>query len=90
MSAETTTAEQLAQAIAATRDNVRSKLPLPQPSDLRVLALALEAYATWLERDPSTYHADELAQTLQKVGVIEPNEWRPASWVLDAVKAMQG
>ena len=90
MSNKTTTAEQLEQASAAARNDAKSKVAIPQPSDLRVLALALESYATWLERDPSTYDADGLAQTLQKVGVIDPDEWRPAPWVLHAVKAMQG
>lgn len=78
------TAEQLAQAITATRDNDRSNV-MPQPSNLRVLALALEAYATWLERDPSTYDADALARELEKAGVVDHYEWAPSSWVIEAI-----
>lgn len=88
--ADVTITERLAQAMAETRAHSNKRLPTPQPTELRMLALALEGYAAWLERDPSTYHADGLAQTLEKVGVIEPNEWRPAPWVIEAVKAMHG
>lgn len=74
--ADTTITEQLLQATAATQARSNGKVALPQPSDLRVLALALEAYATWLDRDPNTYDADELARALEKTGVIDHHEWQ--------------
>lgn len=77
----------------AALDHMRNPPPsmqMPQPSDLRVLALALGGYAMWLERDPNTYDADALAREIEKVGVIDSDEWRPAPWVLEAVKALRG
>lgn len=87
--ANATIADQLARAMAETRAHGNNTQPMPQPSDLRVLALALEAYATWLERDPNTYDADELARALEKVGVIDHYEWEPSSWVVEAVMVMK-
>lgn len=59
--------------------------------DLLILAEALEMLAYWLEVDPGTYDADELARRLEALGMITSDTWEPPQWLKEATaKAREG
>lgn len=58
--------------------------------DVVRLSTALLAYSIWLELDPSLYDADEVGKELERLGILEPEEWRPAPWLVSAIKSFHG
>lgn len=56
-------------------------------SELRALGVKFQRLADWFEHEPAKYDADALARKLELDGLLDPSDWTPMPWVMDAVFA---
>jgi hypothetical protein len=80
----------IVKAVSLWRARKNEQHPIVEAHELTRLSTALLAYALWLELDPGLYDADEVGKELERLGILEPEEWRPAPWLVSAIKSFHG